>query len=287
MMSEPKYKRVLLKVSGEALAGEKHTGLDFDMIGTVCDVIKEAVSMGVQVGVVIGGGNFWRGRSSGEMDRPRADQMGMLATTINSLALCDTLEQLGVKATVMTSLVMPQVADIFTKREAVKNLSEGKVVIFAAGTGNPYFSTDTGVVLRGVEIEADAILMAKKGVSFVLQGPPGTGKSQTITNIIAECLSDGKKVLFVSEKLAALNVVYEKLKQAGLAEFCLELHSHKANKKDVIAELCHTLRATKSAVSSKAQAEISAKVTAQRQLDQYAEELHKLRPVINKTLSVV
>lgn len=132
--------------------------------------------------------------------------------------------------------------------------------------------------------QIEAIEMTKAGTSFVLQGPPGTGKSQTITNIIAECLSDGKKVLFVSEKLAALNVVYEKLKQAGLAEFCLELHSHKANKKDVIQELCHTLRLAKSAVSSKAQSEISAKINAQRQLDQYAEELHKLRPVINKTL---
>lgn len=132
--------------------------------------------------------------------------------------------------------------------------------------------------------QLEAIEMAKAGKSFVLQGPPGTGKSQTITNIIAECLSDGKKVLFVSEKLAALNVVYEKLKQVGLAEFCLELHSHKANKKDVIEDLCHTLKAAKSEVSSKAESEIVAKIHAQRQLDEYTEELHKLRPGINKTL---
>ena len=132
--------------------------------------------------------------------------------------------------------------------------------------------------------QIEAIEMAKSGKSFVLQGPPGTGKSQTITNIIAECLSDGKKVLFVSEKLAALNVVYDKLKQAGLAEFCLQLHSHKANKKDVIADICHTLRTGKSAVSSKADAEIAIKEKAQHQLDTYAVELHKLRPVIEKSL---
>ena len=132
--------------------------------------------------------------------------------------------------------------------------------------------------------QIEAIEMAKSGKSFVLQGPPGTGKSQTITNIIAECLSDGKKVLFVSEKLAALNVVYDKLKQAGLAEFCLQLHSHKANKKDVIADICHTLRAGKSAVSSKADAEIAIKEKAQHQLDAYAVELHKLNPVIEKSL---
>ena len=132
--------------------------------------------------------------------------------------------------------------------------------------------------------QIEAIEMAKTGKSFVLQGPPGTGKSQTITNIIAECLSDGKKVLFVSEKLAALNVVYDKLKQAGLAEFCLQLHSHKANKKDVIADICHTLRTGKSAVSSKADAEIAIKEKAQHQLDAYAVELHKPRPVIEKSL---
>ena len=132
--------------------------------------------------------------------------------------------------------------------------------------------------------QIEAIEMAKTGKSFVLQGPPGTGKSQTITNIIAECLSDGKKVLFVSEKLAALNVVYDKLKQAGLAEFCLQLHSHKANKKDVIADIYHTLRTGKSTVSSRAEIEIAAKKGAQDQLDAYAVELHKQRPVIEKSL---
>lgn len=132
--------------------------------------------------------------------------------------------------------------------------------------------------------QSEAIEMAKSGKNFVLQGPPGTGKSQTITNIIAECLVDGKTVLFVSEKLAALSVVYDKLKKAGLEEFCLELHSHKANKKQVIEELCHTLKAHKSALSDRAQREVEIKREAQRQLDKYAEELHKIRPVINKTL---
>lgn len=154
--------------------------------------------------------------------------------------------------------------------------------------GTAGFVVDPLIELHSV-VDADssqieAIEMAKTGKSFVLQGPPGTGKSQTITNIIAECLGDGKKVLFVSEKLAALNVVYDKLKQAGLAEFCLQLHSHKANKKDVIADICHTLRTGKSAVSSKADAEIAIKEKAQHQLDAYAVELHKLRPVIEKSL---
>ena len=132
--------------------------------------------------------------------------------------------------------------------------------------------------------QIEAIELAKSGKSFVLQGPPGTGKSQTITNIIAECLSDGKKVLFVSEKLAALNVVYEKLEQAGLSEFCLQLHSHKANKKEVIADICHTLRTKKSTISSKADLEIELKKKAERQLDAYATELHRQRPVIEKSL---
>lgn len=152
----------------------------------------------------------------------------------------------------------------------------------ATSVANPLIELHSVVDADSSQIEA--IEMAKSGKSFVLQGPPGTGKSQTITNIIAECLSDGKKVLFVSEKLAALNVVYDKLKQAGLAEFCLQLHSHKANKKDVIADICHTLRTGKSAVSSKADAEITIKENAQHQLDAYAIELHKQRPVIEKSL---
>lgn len=157
---QSKYKRILLKLSGEVLAGEEGKGINFDTVTEICGIIKECTELGAEIGLVVGGGNFWRGRSSGEMDRVRADQMGMLATTINSLALCDTLQQLGVKATVMTSLVMPQVAEIFTKREAVKHLENGEVVIFGCGTGNPFFSTDTTAALRAAEIEAEIIFKA-------------------------------------------------------------------------------------------------------------------------------
>jgi len=160
---ELQYKRILLKISGEALAGEKHTGLDFDMIGTVCGVIKEAVEMGVQVGVVIGGGNFWRGVKDGadKMQRSHADSMGMLATVMNCIAVADALEKRGVEARVLSAVEMHKFCEYFTRDTADRYLNEGKVVFFAAGTGNPYFSTDTGAVLRGVEIEADAILLAK------------------------------------------------------------------------------------------------------------------------------
>ena len=157
---KPIYKRVLLKLSGEVLAGEKKTGIDFDKVTEVCSAVKKCVDMGVEIAIVVGGGNFWRGRTSGKMDRTRADHMGMLATTINSLALCDELEQLGTPARVLSALSMPDIADLFTKREAVKCLEEGKVVIFACGTGRPFFSTDTTAALRAAEIEADIIFKA-------------------------------------------------------------------------------------------------------------------------------
>ena len=166
-MSSTKYKRVLLKVSGEAL-GEKTAagdgfGLDFAKVNEVCAAIKECVNIGVQVGLVIGGGNFWRGvkNGSGKMQRSHADAMGMLATVMNAIAVADALEQHGLDARVLTAVEMHKFAEYFTRDTANRYLNEGKVVIFAAGTGNPYFSTDTGAVLRGVEIEADAILMAK------------------------------------------------------------------------------------------------------------------------------
>lgn len=166
-LSETKYRRVLLKVSGEAL-GEKTAagdgfGLDFAKVNEVCMAIKECVEIGVQVGLVIGGGNFWRGvkNGSGKMQRSHADAMGMLATVMNAIAVADALEQHGLDARVLTAVEMHKFAEYFTRDTANRYLNEGKVVIFAAGTGNPYFSTDTGAVLRGVEIEADAILMAK------------------------------------------------------------------------------------------------------------------------------
>jgi uridylate kinase len=166
-LSEIKYKRILLKVSGEAL-GEKTArgdgfGLDFAKIHGVCQSIKECIDMGVQVGLVIGGGNFWRGvkNGSGKLQRSHADAMGMLATVMNAIAVADVLEQHGLDARVLTAVEMNKFAEYFTRDTANRYLNEGKVVIFAAGTGNPYFSTDTGAVLRAAEINADAILLAK------------------------------------------------------------------------------------------------------------------------------
>lgn len=162
-MSEPKYRRVLLKLSGEALAGDARRGFDFDVMGSVCDVIKRCVEAGVQVGIVVGAGNIWRGLKDGgdRMERTRADQMGMLATVINCLALADCLEQRGVPARVQTAIDMPRVAEPYIRGKAVRHLEKGRVVIFGGGTGNPFFSTDTGAVLRAAEINADVILLAK------------------------------------------------------------------------------------------------------------------------------
>jgi len=162
-MEQPVYKRVLLKISGEALAGEKHFGLDFDVIGQVCDVIKECQAMGVQVGVVIGGGNFWRGvkDGGGKMERTRADHMGMLATVLNCLAVADVMEQKGIDVRVQTAVEMRAIAEPYIRSRAIRHLEKGRVVIFGCGTGNPYFSTDTAAVLRAAEINADVILLAK------------------------------------------------------------------------------------------------------------------------------
>lgn len=162
-MSEPKYRRVLLKVSGEALAGEARRGLDFDVMGSVCDAIKRCVAAGVQIGIVVGGGNFWRGLKDGgdRMERTRADHMGMLATVINALALADCLEQRGVPVRVQTAIEMSRIAEPYIRSKAIRHMEKGRVVIFGCGTGNPFFSTDTGAVLRAAEIGADAILLAK------------------------------------------------------------------------------------------------------------------------------
>ena len=161
-METPKYKRVLLKISGEALAGEKHFGLDFEVIGRVCDAIREAVAMGVQVGVVVGGGNFWRGvkDGGGRMERTRADHMGMMATVMNCLAVADVLEQKGVPVRVQTAVEMRAMAEPYIRGRAIHHLEKGRVVIFGCGTGNPFFSTDTAAVLRA-EIGAEVILLAK------------------------------------------------------------------------------------------------------------------------------
>lgn len=162
-MNEPKYRRVLLKISGEALAGDAHRGLNFDVIGSVCDVVKECVQAGVQVGIVVGGGNFWRGLKDGgaRMERTRADHMGMLATVINALAIADCLEQRDVPVRVQTAIEMDRIAEPYIRSKAIRHLEKGRVVVFGCGTGNPFFSTDTGAALRAVEIGADAILLAK------------------------------------------------------------------------------------------------------------------------------
>ena len=154
------YNRILLKLSGEVLAGDKGTGIDFNKVHDICKRVKESVELGAQIAIVVGGGNFWRGRSSGDMDRTRADHMGMLATTINSLALCDALEQLGVTARVQTAIEMRQVAEPYIRNKAIRHLEKGRVVIFGCGTGNPFFSTDTAAALRAAEIGADVIFKA-------------------------------------------------------------------------------------------------------------------------------
>ncbi len=175
-MSEPSYKRVLLKISGEALAGEGKFGIDQKTVGKITDKIKEVVDLGIEVGIVVGGGNFWRGRSGGNMDRTRADHIGMVATVMNALALQDALEQRGVTTRVQTAIEMRSIAEPYIRGKAVRNLEKGRVVIFACGTGSPFFSTDTAAALRAAEIDADIILLAKK-VDGVYSADPNIDKS--------------------------------------------------------------------------------------------------------------
>ena len=172
---KPAYKRVLLKISGEALAGEKKFGLDFDVIKSVCAVIKKCSEAGVEIGVVVGGGNFWRGaqHGGGKIERTRADHMGMMATVMNSLAVADILEQMNVQVRVQTALEIRSVAEPYIRLKADKHLKNGRVVIFGCGTGSPYFSTDTAAVLRAAEINAEAILLAKN-VDGVYSADPKT-----------------------------------------------------------------------------------------------------------------
>ena len=193
---QPKYKRILLKLSGESLAGENKHGIDFDTVQKICEPIKKCVEAGVQVAVVVGGGNFWRGRSSGKMDRTRADHMGMLATTINALGVADALESLDVDVRVQTAITMRQVAEPYIRNKAISHLNKGRVVIFGCGTGNPFFSTDTAAALRAVEIEADVIMKATM-VDGVYDSDPKTNpdakKFDTITH--QDVLSKGLAVM--------------------------------------------------------------------------------------------
>ena len=173
-MSNPKYKRVVLKLSGEALAGDEGFGINPAVIKSIAEQVKDVANLGVEVAVVVGGGNIWRGKIGSEMgmDRANADYMGMLATVMNSLAMQDSLEQLGIETRVQTSIEMRQVAEPYIRRRAIRHLEKKRVVIFAAGTGNPYFSTDTTAALRAAEIEADVILMAKNNVDGVYNADP-------------------------------------------------------------------------------------------------------------------
>lgn len=154
------YKRILLKLSGEVLAGPKGTGIDNETVVKICTSVKAVADLGVEVGIVVGGGNFWRGRTSEHMDRTRADHIGMLATAMNSLALCDALEQLGAVVRVQTAIDMRQIAEPYIRNKAIRHFEKGRIVIFGCGTGSPFFSTDTAAALRAVEINADALLKA-------------------------------------------------------------------------------------------------------------------------------
>ncbi|MGB3367044.1 MAG: UMP kinase [Acidaminobacteraceae bacterium] len=190
------YKRVILKLSGEALAGENKFGIDQVTIISVANEVKNLIEKGVQVAIVIGAGNFWRGRSHEKMDRTTADYMGMLATVMNSLGLQDAIENVGVQTRVMSAIEMRQIAEPYIRRKAIKHLEKGRVVIFAAGSGNPYFSTDTAAALRAAEIEADVILLAKKVDGVYDSDPeinPNAQKIDELTYI--DVLNRGLKVM--------------------------------------------------------------------------------------------
>lgn len=180
-MSQTKYKRIVLKLSGEAMAGDKGFGIDPPTIKSMVEELKEVHALGVEIAIVVGGGNIWRGNIGEEMgmERAQADYMGMLATIMNALALQDTLENKGVPTRVQTAIDMRQVAEPYIRRKAIRHLEKGRVVIFAAGTGNPYFTTDTTAALRAAEINADVILMAKNNVDGVYDADPRVDQSAT------------------------------------------------------------------------------------------------------------
>ncbi len=191
-----KYKRILLKISGEALAGHKGTGLDFDTIERIAKVVKKCNEEGVEIAIVVGGGNFWRGRSGGDMDRTRADHMGMLATVINSLAMQSALEAADVPTRVQTAIEMRQIAEPYIRGKAIRHMEKGRVVVFGCGTGNPFFSTDTAAALRAAEIEAEAIFLAKKIDAVYDSDPaenPNAKRFDSLTYI--DVLNRGLKVM--------------------------------------------------------------------------------------------
>ena len=202
-MEQPKYKRVLLKISGEALAGDASRGLDFQVIGQVCSVIKRCADLGVQVGVVVGGGNIFRGMKNSAklgMDQASGDYVGMLATVMNAIALQSALTQIDVQCRVQSAIAMNQIAEPYIRHRAIRHLEKGRVVIFAAGTGNPFFTTDTAAALRASEINAEAMLMAKNGVDGVYTDDPNTNpEAKKLDNITYDdIIKDGLKVMDTS-----------------------------------------------------------------------------------------
>ena len=192
-----KYKRIIVKLSGEALAGEKGMGFDWDVVNKVVDQIVKVKEMGVEVAIVVGGGNFWRGRQGVDMERTTADHMGMLATVINALALQDAIERRGVETRVQTALTITRVAEPYILRKALNHLEKGRIVIFACGTGNPFFSTDTAVALRAAEINADVILLAKN-VDGIYDSDPKVNKN-------AKKYDEIKYIDFISNELKAMD----------------------------------------------------------------------------------
>lgn len=181
-----KYKRILLKISGEALAGNKKFGIDFETLKPLAKVIKNCSESGVQIAIVVGGGNFWRGRTSGNMNRVKADHMGMLATVINAIGLSDALEEQGVKSRVMTSIAIPQVGELYSPEKAIKHLEKGEVVIFGYGTGNAFFSTDTAASLRAAEIQAEIIFKATNVDGVYDSDPSKNPEAKRYSNITFE-----------------------------------------------------------------------------------------------------
>lgn len=191
-----KYKRFLLKISGEALAGSQKHGIDFDAVKETCEMIKKCVETGSEIAIVVGGGNFWRGRSSGEMDRVKADNIGMLATVMNAVALQDTLEQLGVEAVVMTAIPFPQIGEYYSPARAINHLENKKVVIFGYGTGNAFFSTDTAASLRAAEINAEIIFKATNTDGVYDSDPKTNPNAKKYTEVsFGEILSKDLKVM--------------------------------------------------------------------------------------------
>ena len=190
------YKRVLLKISGEALAGEKSCGIDFKVVENTAKIIKECAETGAQIAIVVGGGNFWRGRTSGSMNRVKADHMGMMATVMNAIALDDTFSQMGVKSKIMTSIPFPQIGEHYSPARAIHHLEKGRIVIFGYGTGNAFFSTDTAASLRAAEIQADAIFKATNTDGIYDSDPKTNPNAKKYTEVtFDEILSKNLKVM--------------------------------------------------------------------------------------------